>query len=72
MHRGKQSTEQAKDFKGAMKRLMMELKRFHVLIVISFILAIVASILSIIAPDHLATLTDTISEGFFTYPLLKL
>ena len=63
MHRGKQSTEQAKDFKGAMKRLMMELKRFHVLIVISFILAIVASILSIIAPDHLATLTDTISEG---------
>jgi len=54
---------QAKDFKSAIKRLFRELKGFHALILIALILAALSSILSIVAPDHLSELTDTISNG---------
>ena len=55
--------EQAKDFKSAIKRLLIELKSYHTLIVIALILAALSSILSITAPNKLSKLTDTISEG---------
>ena len=55
--------EKAKDFKSAVKRLFSELKPFHILIMISLILAALSSILSIITPNKLSALTDTISEG---------
>ena len=55
--------EKAKDFKGAVKRLINELKDFRVLIVIALILAIMSSVLSIIAPDKLSELTDVITQG---------
>ena len=55
--------EKAKDFKGAMKRLFSELKNYKILITISLILAILGSILSIIAPNRLSKLTDTIAAG---------
>ena len=55
--------EKAKDFKGAIKRLFKELKSFKVLITIALVLAALASILSIIAPNRLSDLTDEISEG---------
>ena len=61
--KGQNPAEKAKDFKGAMKRLFVELKNFRVLISVALVLAILGSILSIIAPNRLSSLTDTISEG---------
>ena len=55
--------EKAKDFKGAIKRLLIELKGFKVSIIISLILACLGAVLSISAPDKLSELTDKISEG---------
>lgn len=60
---GMHSTEKAKDFKSAMKRLLKELKSYQVLIYISLILAALGSILSIMAPNKLSKLTDEISKG---------
>ena len=60
---GKQTYEKAKDFKGAIKRLIHELNTYKILIIISFTLAILGSILSILAPDQLSNLTDEISAG---------
>lgn len=55
--------EKANDFGSAIKRLFSELKSFHPLIMLALILAALGSILSIIAPNKLSDLTDTISEG---------
>ena len=55
--------ERAKDFKGAIKRLVKELDRYKVLVIVAFVLAILGSIISILAPDKLSELTDEISEG---------
>ncbi len=55
--------EKANDFKSAMKRLFSELNRFKILIIISLVLAVLSSILSIVAPNKLSDLTDEISEG---------
>ena len=60
---GPAPAEKAKDFKSAIKRLFKELNIFKIAIVISFILAILSSILSIMAPNKLADLTDEISKG---------
>ena len=61
--RGGITAEKAKDFKGAIKRLFSELKNFRILIAIALILAILGSILTIVAPNKLSELTDTITEG---------
>ena len=55
--------EKPKNLLSAMKRLFSELKSFRIFIIISIILAITGSILSIVAPDKLADLTDEISKG---------
>lgn len=60
---GPRVAEKSKDFKGAVKRLFSELGHFKILIVIALILAILSSILSILAPNQLSKITDTISEG---------
>ena len=61
---GKEPTfEKAKDFKGAIKRLFHELNTYKTLIIIAFTLAILGSILSILAPNRLSSLTDEISAG---------
>lgn len=60
---GPAPAEKAKDFKSAIKRLFKELNIFKIAIIISFILAILSSILSIMAPNKLADLTDEISKG---------
>lgn len=62
MH-GPSVVEKPKNFKNAMKRLFSELNKFKVLIAISLILAVLGSILSIVAPNRLADLTDEISKG---------
>ena len=55
--------EKAKDFKGAILRLVKELKPQKVLIITSLILAVFGAVLSILAPDKLSALTDEISSG---------
>ncbi|MBQ9658011.1 MAG: ABC transporter ATP-binding protein [Clostridia bacterium] len=60
---GRGPAEKAKDFKGAITRLVKELGKFKILITIALILAIVSAILTILAPDRLSVLTDQIAEG---------
>ncbi len=55
--------EKPKDFKSAFTRLLKELSGFKVLILLSLTLAILGSILSILAPNKLSDLTDEISNG---------
>ena len=55
--------EKAKNFKSAIQRLIIELKPFRVLVILSLMLASLGSILSIVAPDKLSLLTDKISDG---------
>ena len=63
MGMGGGSGEKANDFKSAIKRLFSELKPYKILITISLILAVLSSILSIVAPNKLSDLTDEISSG---------
>lgn len=61
--KGKKSNEQAKDFKGAIIRLIKSLKDYKILILASLVLAALGSILSIFTPNKLSNLTDEISKG---------
>jgi len=63
MHNKEQTPQKAKNFKEAITRLFKELKGFSVIITIALVLAALGSILSIIAPDKLADITDQISDG---------
>ena len=63
MGRGLAAGEKAKDFKEAVRRLIKELGKFKILIIISLILAIIGAILSISAPDQLSKMTDEIQKG---------
>ncbi len=60
---GSASIEKAKDFKGAIKRLLHELRSFRLLITLALVLAALGSILTIFTPNILSDLTDKISEG---------
>lgn len=55
--------DKARDFKGAIKRLFREINTYKILIIVAFTLAILGSILSILAPNRLSDLTDEISAG---------
>ena len=61
MHNERQ--EKPKDFKTAIIRLIKELDKYRILVMISLLLAAFASILSILAPNRLSNLTDEISSG---------
>lgn len=60
---GANTPDKAKNFKESIKRLFNELESFKTPILIALVLAAVGSILSIIAPNKLADLTDEISKG---------
>jgi ATP-binding cassette subfamily B protein len=60
---GRGPAEKAKNFKSAIKRLFKELKNFRIIIFVALILSMISSILSIIAPDKLSSLTDEIQVG---------
>ena len=60
---GSHNYDKARDFKGAIKRLFSELNIYKTLIIIAFTLAILGSVLSILAPNRLSDLTDEISAG---------
>ena len=55
--------EKSKNFKGSIKRLFNSLNKWRYLLIIALILAAVSSILSIISPNILSDLTDTITAG---------
>ena len=55
--------EKSKNFGQSIKRLFSELRSFRVLILVALIFAVSGSILSIVAPNKLSKLTDTISSG---------
>mgnify|MGYP002855477035 CR=1 FL=1 len=55
--------EKSKDFKESIIRLFNSLGKWKKLLVLSMILALSSAILSTIAPNKLADLTDVVSEG---------
>ncbi len=57
------TTEKSRDFKASMIRLFQSLDHWRYFLVVSVILALFASILSTIAPNKLADVTDVISDG---------
>ncbi len=64
MHnRGRGNISRAKDFKGAIIRLVKELKSFKIYILVALLLSISGAVLSILSPDKLADLTNEISNG---------
>ena len=64
MHNRK--NEVAKDFKGAIKKLVNYNKNIIRLIMVSLILAFISSVLSIIGPDKLKEITNIIAENMLT------
>ena len=60
--RGKDN-DVAKNFGAAIRRMLREMKGFYVLITIAIIMSLGGSILSVIAPEKLADITDEISSG---------
>lgn len=63
MTRPNRDVSKAKDFKGAIKRLLQELSGFEKLIIISLVLAALGAMLTIVTPNILSDLTDEISKG---------
>ena len=63
MHRGKPNNDKPQNFKNAIIRLIKELSIYKTSIIIALTLAFLASILAIITPNRLSTLTDEISNG---------
>ena len=55
--------EKSKDFKGSMKRLIISLNKWRYTILFCIILAMLSAIISLIAPNKLSDLTDTITQG---------
>lgn len=62
MHNNKENSK-PKDSKKSLSRLIKELSKYKLLIIISLILAVFGSILSIISPNKLSSLTDEITNG---------
>ncbi len=58
-----QKIEKVNDFKGSLIRLFKNLDRWRYLLLLSIFLSIVASILSTIAPNKLADVTDVVTGG---------
>ncbi len=61
MHR--REVEHVNDFKGTLIRLFKNLEKWKYLLVIAIIFAMLAAILSTVAPNKLADVTDVITEG---------
>jgi len=55
--------EKSKDFMGSMKKLLKNLKPWRVLLTLGLVLAFISAILSLVAPNCLSDLTDTITSG---------
>ena len=55
--------EKSKDFGKAIKRVIKELKNFRVMAIIAVLIAAASSVISIMVPNMLSSLTDEIAEG---------
>ena len=62
MHR-RANTEKINDFKGTLIRLFKNLNKWKYLLLIAIFFAMFAAILSTVAPNKLADVTDVITEG---------
>ncbi len=58
-----QQNEKSKNFSKTMIKLFKSLKKWQILLMVSLFLAVVSAILSIVTPNQLSKLTDTISNG---------
>ncbi len=58
--------EKSKNFGAAMRRLLKELTSFRTIIIVAMVLSALSSVISIVAPDRLAELTDVITAGLLT------
>ena len=63
MPRPNQKIEKVNDIKGTTLRLFKNLDKWRILLVISIVLALLAAVLSTVAPNKLADVTDVISDG---------
>lgn len=63
MGRGRGPAEKPKNFKLALKNMLLYLKPFLVSIIIAIVLAITSSVLSIIGPKKIFEITNLISSG---------
>ena len=63
MHNENNKNLKPKNLKKSLSRLIKELNKYKILIIISLLLAVVGSILSIITPNKLSKLTDEITKG---------
>lgn len=59
----RKTPEKSKNFFGSIKRIIKSLNNWRYLLVFALMLALVSSVLSIISPDILSDLTDTITDG---------
>ena len=60
---GMKEPEKVKDFKGTLVRIFKSLEKWKYVLIISCVLAMFASILSTVAPNKLADVTDVISDS---------
>lgn len=60
-----QAPEKSKDFGAAIRRLSRELRGAKILVILAIIFSVGGSVLTILAPNKIATLTDEISKGLF-------
>ncbi len=61
--RGPMSTAKAKDFKKSAKRLILSLKGNYTIIILAFAFAIISTVLNIVAPNLIESLSKTIIKG---------
>ncbi|MGN0992397.1 MAG: ABC transporter ATP-binding protein, partial [Bacilli bacterium] len=67
MHKhNKATTETATDLKTSLSKLFQYIKKYLPLIIPALLLAITSAIFSIIGPDKLSDITDTITKGLVT------
>lgn len=62
-NRNPKNMDTAKDLKGTLKRLFLELKVYKKVLIIATILAVISAVIAIITPKRLSNLTDEISKG---------
>lgn len=66
MHNKNNSTDQTTNLKESLLKLFHYIKKYLPLIIPALLLAIISSIFSIIGPDKLSDITDTITKGLMT------
>lgn len=61
--RGNMTGEKAKDLTGTWKKLLLYCKEYQIIFIIAILCAIVGTVCTLIGPDKLSDMTDTITAG---------